>query len=196
MEIYKNIIDRLTINFKKNNFKKKATTFYFKEFENWGVINFQKSRDIIPNSAKFTINFGILSTKLRRTREDIAPDVLPVIQDCHLIYRVGFFLPENKDFWWVVNSNTDTELLTNQLINITETIIIPTLRKQISDDALIDLWFGSQHSGITEFTSLIYLTILLQIKRDSRLDDAIELFKRKYPEERTFYHIENLQKYV
>ncbi len=64
MNVFKELITLVAPVFKQMRFNKKGNNFYLDADKNYGVINFQKSRESTKDIVKFTINFGVYSDVL------------------------------------------------------------------------------------------------------------------------------------
>jgi hypothetical protein len=161
MDLYKLLINHLGVKLKSLGFTKNRTTFYTKKENNWGLINFQKSRSNEPGETKFTINIGVCSEKVRSFLEEKTTSK-PEIEGCHWQNRVGFLLPQKKDYWWKIYSDTDIEALENEIENVIVTYCIPEIDNYISDESLERSWSNGISPGVGELQRYIYLTTLLK----------------------------------
>jgi len=168
MEEYKHLLIAIGDLLKSEGLTKKADTFYLLSEGNKGLINFQKSRDSSKTIIKFTINLGIQSTFLAQKLKGEVSNK-PAIEDCHWKKRIGFFLPQNQDYWWTIgDSNVSTEDLINEISTILKEIVLPYLNNHISDESLIQEWMSGISEGITELQRYVYLTTLLKLNNDER----------------------------
>ena len=190
--MYKELVKKIKVKLKPIGFLLKGDTFYIKKDNNWGLINFQKSRD----SPKFTINIGISSTILRENREGISTEK-PFVEDCHWRKRIGFFLAVNKDYWWDLDSYTNIEFLYDEMIKIVEDIAIPVIDQHISDKSLESEWLQGKGAGLTEFQIYVNLTTLLKLTGSDILSKTIEDIRKtiKNSTKDSFeYHLKELMK--
>jgi uncharacterized protein DUF4304 len=67
MEEYKVLLVDISEALKGIGFEMKGDTFCIYNSNNWGLINFQKSKSSCNDIVSFTINIGICSNSLRRT---------------------------------------------------------------------------------------------------------------------------------
>ena len=196
MEKYKNLISILSGILQKNGFLKKGNTFYIKENTNWGILNFQKSKNSTIHEVQFTINLGVSSTILRKfNNEDIKQK--PEIEKSHWRKRIGFLLPENKDYWWRISRDTILEQLINDISEILINIATPEILRHITDKSMETEWLNDISSGITDLQRYFFLTALLKLHNDDRLPlyiEKLKLFsKGKVFEEVVIEHIRVLQ---
>jgi hypothetical protein len=176
MERYKNLISNIGNILQKEGFLKKGNTFYIRENDNWGILDFQKSRNSTLNEVLFTINIGVSLTILRKfNNEDLKQK--PELEKSHWNKRVGFLLPEKKDYWWKINNDTDLEQLTDEISKILINVCIPEILKHISDESLEIEWLNGVSSGPTELQRYIFLTTLLKLSNSDKLPLYIEKLK-------------------
>lgn len=166
MDIFKEIINSLVPVFKLMGFNKKGNNFYLKKEKNYGIISFQKSREILKSSCKFTINFGIYSDVLGQLDYDYNIMVKPEVEQCHWYARVGSFMPNNPDYWWTVEALDELSDIVNDVRETVQNIVLPEIKKRLSDENLILSWLNDSYLGNTEFGRFKYLTVLLKEKED------------------------------
>ena len=177
MEIFKELITSLTPLLKQMGFNKKANSFYLEVNKNYGVVNFQKSRESTKDLVKFTINFGVYSDVLGKLEYDYYNSVKPDIEQCHWHSRVGNFMPDGSDYWWTVNISDDLNNINTNVVNVVQNVIIPQINKRLSDEGLIYCWMNETFAGTTEIGRFKYLTTLLKEKREFNvLNEVVETF--------------------
>lgn len=180
MDIFKEIINKLSPLLKKMGFDKKGNNFYLEENKNFAVVNFQKSRESTKEIVSFTINFGLYSDVLGRTQYCYNNSVKPEIEKCHWQARIGNFMPNSPDYWWEVNLSSDLNDIASNIFGVIETIIMPEINKRISDEGLINCWINESFAGTTEIGRFKYLTTLLKSNGDfNTLNRVIENFIEK-----------------
>ncbi|AZA75188.1 DUF4304 domain-containing protein [Chryseobacterium indoltheticum] len=175
MDIFKELIKKLTPFLKSLGFSKKGNSFHLELDKNYGIINFQKSRESTEDVLKFTINFGIYSNVLGQSEYDYNNLSKPEIEQCQWNSRVGAFMPNSPDYWWIINFTDDLNTYTQDLVDNIQNIIIPEINKRLSDEGLINSWLNENNAGTTEIGRFKYLTTLLKIKGDfNTLNHIIE----------------------
>jgi hypothetical protein len=200
MNKYKQLIATLETPLKSEGFIKKGETFYLYRNNNWGLINFQKSKSSSTEKISFTFNLGITSTRLRKVINNVDIEVKPSIEDCHWKKRVGFMLSQKQDHWWQINDSTSLEHLFMEITTILKTLAIPEIDNHITDSSLEKEWLSGIAEGVTELQRYIYLTTLLKLNGDEKLPMVIgELMtfsKGKSYEYSARVHIKELEKYA
>jgi hypothetical protein len=166
MDIFKELIKTLTPLFKQMGFNKNGNNFYLELGENYGIVNFQKSRESTKEAVKFTINFGVYSNILGRFQYGYDDSIKPEVEQCHWEARVGDFMPDNHDYWWKVNISDNLSDIASNVIEAVQSIIVPEINKRLSDEGLINCWMNENYAGTTEIGRFKYLTILLKTKGD------------------------------
>lgn len=180
MDIFKELIATVTPAFKHMGFTKKGNNFYLETGKNYGIVNFQKSKESTNYVVKFTINFGVYSDVLGKLDYDYNNSVKPVIEQCHWRARVGDFLPGSPDYWWEASELDDINNVTFIVLEIVQNNIIPELNKRLSDEKLINCWMNDTFAGTTEIGRFKYLTILLKAKGEFNiLNQVIETFMQQ-----------------
>jgi hypothetical protein len=185
---------------KKKGFVKKGSTFYLAAENNWGLVNFQKSKESKSDRIVFTINIGVLSSLLRLTLRNIEISSKPIIDDCHWKKRIGFLMSKKQDHWWVIDEATSIDDLISEVINLLDNFAIPAIENHISDNMLESQWLIGNAEGITELQRYIYLTTLLKLNNKPNLPQVIEDLKKfsrgKAYEYSAKEHIKELESYA
>lgn len=181
MDIFKELIKALTPLLKQIGFNKKGHNFYVEVDKNYGVINFQKSRDSTKEAIKFTINFGVYSNVLGQVLDyDYNNLTIPDFYQCQWEVRVGEFMPGSPDYWWQVNFSDDLSSITYNVMEAVQNIIVPEINKRLSDEGLINCWMNESYTGTTEIGRFKNLTILLKAKGDFNiLNQVVETFMQQ-----------------
>jgi hypothetical protein len=181
MDIFKSLIKEISPSLKQIGFIRNGNSFYLKYDKNYGIINFQKSRDSTESLISFTINFGIYSAILGHLPDDYNDSTKPKVEQCQWWARVGMFMPDQPDcdYWWKI-STSDSDNLDKIILNVKEAIqnfVIPELNKRLSDEELIKCWLEEEYAGTTEVGRFKYLTTLLKAKGENDiLNDVVEKF--------------------
>lgn len=180
MDIFKELIKKLTPHFKSLGFSKKGNSFQLEHDKNYGIINFQKSRESTKDVLKFTINFGVYSNVLGQLEYAYNNLSKPEIEQCQWSSRVGAFMANNPDYWWIINSTDDLNTNTADVIDNIQNIVIPEINKRLADEGLINSWLNENNAGTTEIGRFKYLTTLLKVKGDfNALHNIIETFMQQ-----------------
>lgn len=180
MDIFKEFINALTPILKPMGFSKKGNSFYLEAGKNYGIVNFQKSRESTKDIIKFTINFGIYSDVLGQLQYDYNSSAKPEVEQCHWQSRIGSFMPGSPDYWWYVNASDNLSNITSNVMEAVQSIVMPEINKRLSDEGLINSWMNDSHAGTTEIGRFKYLTTLLKAKGDfDNLNQVIETFMQQ-----------------
>jgi hypothetical protein len=179
-ESYKELIKAISFLLKEKGFSRKGSCFYLRQGNNWGLLNFQKSRKSTSSEALFTINIGVCSGRLLKF---FSPDLLeqkPSIDACHWRERVGFLLPERQDKWWVIQASEPFDSLADELRVCLVYVAIPAIEQHLSDDQLSSEWLSGKSPGLTDIQRLINLSVLLKAAgADSALREVRKELKEK-----------------
>ncbi len=181
MDQFKNIIKFLTPSLKEMGFDKKGNNFYIKVNNNYGIVNFQNSKESTKSAVKFTINFGVYSDMLGKVLDyNYNIRNTPDVYQCQWGARVGYYMPGSPDFWWVFNITDDLNSICTSVLDIVNEIIIPEISKRITDEGLLNCWLNNSYYGTTEIGRFKGLTTLLKVKGDfDNLNKVIEVFMQQ-----------------
>ena len=180
MDIFKELITSVTPTFRQMGFNKMGNNFYIEAGKNYGIANFQKSRENTKDLVKFTINFGVYSDVLGQMEYDYNNSVKPKVQQCHWEARVGEFMPDSPDYWWEVNISDDLKSVALNVMSVVQNIIMSEINKRLADEGLISCWMNEPFAGTTEIGRFKYLTTLLKAKGDFNiLHQVVETFMEK-----------------
>ena len=171
MDLFKELIKLLTPLFIEMDFIKKGNNFYLKSGKNYGILNFQKSRESRKDVVKFTINFGIYSDVLGQLDYNYNNLVKSDVEQFHWYARVGAFMKDSPDYWWEVSMSDDLNSFVFKLIDVVQAIIMPEINKRLSDEGLINSWMNETYAGTTDIGRFKYLTTLLKAKGDSNVSN-------------------------
>lgn len=176
MEAYKLLLKDITSMLKEQDFKKVGSYYYYQQDNNIGILSVQKSLNSSSSKIKFTINVGVFCTSIYRFihYEDKKN---PTIDNCHWKTRIGLLMPENEDKWWIIENDSDTELLRKELFHMMNFYVIPAIKNHITDNQLEKYWLDGKSDGLTEYQRYVYLTILLKLKKSNILPSIIERFE-------------------
>jgi hypothetical protein len=180
MDIFKEIITEINLPLKQMGFIKKANSFYLEAHKNFGVINFQKSRESTKEAVKFTINFGVYSDVLGQLQYDYNSSVKPEVEQCHWLARVGAFMAGSPDYWCEAKASDDLKIVASKVMDIVQNIAIPEINKRINDEGLVNSWMSETFAGTTEIGRFKYVTTLLKAKGDyNTLNQVVATFMEK-----------------
>ncbi|MBT2559830.1 DUF4304 domain-containing protein [Pedobacter sp. ISL-68] len=179
MDIFKELIKQISPFLKQMKFVKKRNTFYLKSDKNFGIINFQKSRESTNDLVRLTINFGIYSDILGEM-DNVFDGSHPDVEDCHWSARVGAFMPGMPDYWREIGVSDDLTNVTLDVIASIQNLILPEINKRLSDEDLINNWINRDFTGTTEIGRFKYLTTLIKKKGDlETLNQVVEDFMQQ-----------------
>lgn len=162
-DLYKELIKEIGSLLKEKGFSRKGTCFYLRQDNNWGLLDFQKSRKSTADETIFTVNLGICSGRLLGF---FSPDLLaqkPSIEACHWRERVGFLLPERQDKWWVIGGAEPLNSLVDELEGCLVQAVIPAIERHLSDEQLCNEWLSGKSPGLTDIQRLMNLSVLLKV---------------------------------
>lgn len=198
-ELYKELIKQIGSLLKAKGFSRKGNCFYLRQGDNWGLLDFQKSRKSTADEIIFTINLGVCSGKLL---EFFSPDLLeqkPSIEACHWRERVGFLLPERQDNWWLVRATEALDPLVDEVKSCLILVAIPTIEQHLSDEQLCNEWSSGRSPGLTDIQRLVNLSVLLKVAgADSALREILKELEDKSAGKSTAsivkQHLQHLEK--
>jgi hypothetical protein len=180
MDLFKELINALTPILKPMGFSKKGNSFYLEAGKNYGIVNFQKSRESTKDVVKFTINCGVYSDTLGRLQYDYNSSAKPEVEQCHWEARVGSFMPGSPDYWWNISASENLSGIVTNVIKTVQSIIVPEINKRLSNEGLINSWMNDTYAGTTEIGRFKYLTTLLKSKGDfDNLNRTVETFMQQ-----------------
>ncbi|WP_261511531.1 DUF4304 domain-containing protein [Chryseobacterium paludis] len=172
MDKFQELISRIGKELKLKGWSKKANTFYFSQYNNWGLLYFQRSVNNQSNKTSFTINLGVSSTVIRAFNEDDLTK-RPPFEDSHWTLRIGDLMPGKRDYWWEIDDNIDLEVLYLEIKDHILKLAVPKIELHLSDSALEENWLKKETSGPEELKRLINLTVLLKYYKKDSFDSKV-----------------------
>jgi Domain of unknown function (DUF4304) len=118
------------------------------------LVSLQSSTGSTQGSLKITCNLGIRVEQLA-TRPGSG------VWDAHWRERIGFFLPEPRDYWWVCSSDEDARRVGYEIAALLENRALPTMEELATPAALAALWSSGSSPGLTERLRVEYLSQLV-----------------------------------
>ncbi len=158
---YRELLSFVTPALKSNQYKKRGSYFYIEKYENWGLINFQRSTTNTSERLIFTVNLGIASSRLLRFSSVRYSENGPKLWDCHWHRRLGELI-NGEDIWWTIEPRTSIDTLDEQILNHLVKFAIPEIEQYLDEVKLRDLWLSGFSPGLTEFQRLMYLSVFLK----------------------------------
>lgn len=180
MDTFKIFIKELSPLLNLISFNKKGNNFYLEFDKNYGVVNFQKSRDSTKEEVRFTINFGVYSSFLGQLIDGYNDLTKPEVEQCQWRARVGAFMPGSPDYWWDINITDNFKSITAKVMEAVQSVVVPELNKRLSDEGLINCWMKESYAGTTEIGRFKYLTTLLKANGDfETLNQVVDKFMQQ-----------------
>lgn len=188
MDFFEDLIAQAATSLKPYGFVKSGTKFYLRE-ENIGVIEVQKSQGNTSDLVQFTINLGIYSPKIARTKLLRFDKVTrsPNSWSCHWNNRIGFFFGDKRDYWWKVDLLTTKQDIIKDVLDKLVNVAAPNIKARMKDKSLIDLWEvdNPTNETVIKKSTLLkltgrneelrnYLETIMPIKRDDYFQTELE----------------------
>lgn len=142
--------DRIAPVLRREGFKGSGQRFQRRTNGIWAVLHFQRSvQHPAPGEVRFTVDLGIASERLRRSRHDWPEGTAPDEGDCVLRERIGFLLADRRpaDYWWIVDPRTDLDRLAADLNRYLLDGALLFLQRFPDDEALRDHWLAALDAG-------------------------------------------------
>jgi hypothetical protein len=154
---YKKIIlHKLDATLKQKHFKKTGNTFTCSNGELTYFINVQSSQSSSSDILKITVNIGILSALIYKLENTLIPEK----HHRHFNKRIGFYLEQPQDKWWVINDMTSANTTAIEISEIINTMVLPELDRLQTTSDLVSLWRKEQCPGLTNWQRIEYLSLL------------------------------------
>jgi hypothetical protein len=155
---FKSILLATSDKVKPLGFKKRGMRMYRAQRGNLNIIEFQRSLSNDAHKLRFTVNIGVISTRLARLYEiNLA---MASCADAHLRDRIGNFLPEPTDKWWQIQDDSQTVQVVGDISELLTDKVVPYLDDHSSDETLVALWENGQSPGLTDLERRRYLNEL------------------------------------
>ena len=140
------------------DFRIKGKTLYRQYRDAVQLINFQGSQSNTADVLKFTVNLGIYLQPLAILDED--PETTTNILKAHWSRRIGSYKDDGIDYWWTVQSESQVQSVSYEVIQILEQSAIPAMNGLSSTAALCAIWKRGDHPGIYERQRQRFLELL------------------------------------
>lgn len=159
-------------------YRRAGATFYRKDGENWGLIEFQRHTHSAAGVPTFTVNVGVASARLLESRGS-DPRKRPRSWDLHASWRLGEEAAPNQERWWTLTSDPGEQTrVAEEVMGRLRKGAIPFIDQTISDRGLFLYWQRQNPLN----PARAYFLAALGIGRDSHLARAEELPPTDGPE--------------
>ena len=140
---------------KQREFRKSGLKFSSIRPEATLLVGLQSSVGTTREVLKITCNLAIVLHALRsRDNHDI--------WDSHWRERIGYFMPEPRDHWWVCSTDDTATTAGREMAALLESQALPEMERLASRAAMIALWTSGRSPGLTEYQCAQYLQELTQ----------------------------------
>jgi hypothetical protein len=113
------------------------------------AIEMQASRSSTPTLLKFTINLGVMLSRLKDPIVTSMPRAVPVGHiDCHYRVRIGDFMESPEDKWWIVSDEMSIAESLCQVMWYLTNKAIPYVESMASEASLLALWKTGCDGGL------------------------------------------------
>lgn len=140
---------------KQRGFRKSGRKFSSFRPEATLLVALQSSVGSTQEVLRITCNLAIVLQALgSRDRHDI--------WDSHWRERIGHFMPEPRDHWWVCSTDDSAMTAGREMAALLESQALPEMERLASRAAMIALWSSGRSPGLTEYQRTKYLRELAQ----------------------------------
>lgn len=154
---YKQIlIEKLDAYLKPLGFKRKGNSYQKSYGDLTHYITLQSSVSSTAHILKITANVEIASNRLAM----LGDDRLPIHLHRHYNKRIGRYLDEPHDKWFLMDNNELAKMVSEQILELIKYKVLPELEQLKSTDDLVYLWNQGYSPGITEGQRKRYLELL------------------------------------
>lgn len=160
-EYKKIILDKLTSELKIRQFKKKGNVYSFSNGDLTYFISVQSSQSSTTEILKLTVNTEIASALISKL-DDIS---LPIEHQRHYNRRIGDYLDDKQDKWWMVETVDSAKKAAFDIAEIIAEKVMPNFNTLKSTSDLETLWRNGGWIGITEGQRKHYLSLLENIDK-------------------------------
>jgi hypothetical protein len=138
---------------KRYGFRKSGLRFSAVRDDAKLLVEFQSSQMSDRHQLKVTVNLAIWLGQLDR-------DPSIGVCDGHWRARVGSFMENPRDHWWLCSSDEESRRAGEQIASLLEQAVLPEMERLASAEALIALWASGRSPGLTERQRTEYLARL------------------------------------
>ncbi len=138
---------------KPMGFRKSGSNFVAKREAATLTINLQSSVGSSQDVLKITCNAAIHLNQISQASR-------PNIWNAHWQERIGFFMPEPRDYWWLCPSDEAAEQTGREIAALLEESVIPEIERLAVPAAMAAMWKSGRSPGLTAHQCTRYLNEL------------------------------------
>jgi hypothetical protein len=152
-EFKKIIIDQLALILKPLGFKRNGNIFSKATPDLTYYIGLQSSQSSKSSVLKITLNIEIFSAKIH----ELDDRGIPAEHTKHYHNRIGWFTDQNHDKWWMIDSERNAVLASEEINDLVTNRVIPEFEKLRSADDLHQMLKDGKSMGLTQGQINYYL---------------------------------------
>lgn len=152
----KRLTDEVFAILKEKGFKRTGMNFSLKQNDLMYFIQIQSSQSSTETVCKLTVNIGIASLKLCELTDIEKPNYL----NSHWIKRIGYFLDQPTDKWWIMDNSTSADNASKEIADLLASRVLPNIFSFKTTSDLEDFWLKGNYQGLTEKRQEHYLKLL------------------------------------
>jgi hypothetical protein len=161
-EFKKIILDNLRELLKPRGFKKSGSNCTKVTTDLTYFVNVQSSSASTAEIFKATLNLEIASLTIAK----IEDSWIPFRHTRHWRARIGFFLDNPFDKWWIIGNEYEAEEASKEIVDIMEKKVLVEFDRLKTAEDLVNLWRNDKCPGLTDKQRLHYLKLVDTAKVD------------------------------
>jgi hypothetical protein len=138
------ILDALKSTLASEGFKQRGSTFFREGKDAIVLLNVQKSTKSDRQRLVVTLNCGVF---LRILGAAFGNSV--TIWSCHWRQRIGHLIPEKRDKWWEITSESGAIEAAKEIKRLTVEFAVPQLLTRDTASKLLTCWKSGEYGGLT-----------------------------------------------
>ena len=132
---------------RQHGFVRKGNAFIRELEQVTHVIDTQSSTSTTRDRLNLTINTGVFSKRIGSLQQKPVHGISTPY--CRWTKRIGEYLPQHDDKWWVVESEDAAHIVSSEIIDHLSSFVLPELNRLTHTNDLRDLWESGRSPGLT-----------------------------------------------
>ena len=129
--------ERIAPRLREHGLKGSGQNYYLPSKSHWALIGFQKSMFSDSHELNFTVNLYVVNKNewenARKERSYFLAKPTPTTKwGIGWERRIGFLLPERCDHWWSMESDSDLDIISDQVVELMVKYALPAINDQLN----------------------------------------------------------------